>query len=148
MQEVQVDPEEGMDRDVLINHKETNKYIVLFYCKHAFSITRKEIVVIKIKAFCTFNISIFIWNVPFSRPPILIVWIFSHSTNVIVCLYQYENAIATAGQFLSVFLKKCASKSEETDFRPLFENFLQAGVANYVKFNWIFFFTKSVKMCI
>jgi len=38
---------------------------------------------------------------------------------------KYENAMATAVQFLSVFLKKCASKSEETDFRPLFENFLQ-----------------------
>ena len=33
--------------------------------------------------------------------------------------------MATAVQFLSVFLKKCGSKSEETDFRPLFENFLQ-----------------------
>ena len=38
---------------------------------------------------------------------------------------KYENAMATAFQFLSVFLKKCGSKSEETDFRPLFENFLQ-----------------------
>ena len=39
--------------------------------------------------------------------------------------HRYENAMATAVQFLSVFLKKCGSKSEETDFRPLFENFLQ-----------------------
>lgn len=38
---------------------------------------------------------------------------------------RYDNAVATAGQFLTVFLKKCGSKSEETDFRPLFENFLQ-----------------------
>ena len=38
---------------------------------------------------------------------------------------RYENAMATAVQFLTVFLKKCGSKSEETDFRPLFENFLQ-----------------------
>ena len=39
---------------------------------------------------------------------------------------RYESAMATAGQFLNVFLRKCASKSDETDFRPLFENFLQA----------------------
>jgi len=38
---------------------------------------------------------------------------------------KYENAMATAVQFLSVFLKKCGSKSEEIDYRPLFENFLQ-----------------------
>ena len=38
---------------------------------------------------------------------------------------KYESAMATAVQFLTAFLKKCGSKSEETDFRPLFENFLQ-----------------------
>ena len=38
---------------------------------------------------------------------------------------KYENAMARAVQFLSVFLKKCGSKSEETDFCSLFENFLQ-----------------------
>ena len=38
---------------------------------------------------------------------------------------KYENAMATAVQFLSVFLKKCGSKTEEIDYRPLFENFLQ-----------------------
>ena len=37
----------------------------------------------------------------------------------------YESAMATAVQFLTVFLKKCGSKQEEVDFRPLFENFLQ-----------------------
>ena len=37
----------------------------------------------------------------------------------------YESAMATAVQFLTVFLKKCGSKQEEIDYRPLFENFLQ-----------------------
>jgi len=38
---------------------------------------------------------------------------------------KYESAMATAVQFLTVFLKKCGSKSEDIDYRPLFENFLQ-----------------------
>eukprot|EP00092_Neocalanus_flemingeri_P006189 GFUD01006661.1.p1 GENE.GFUD01006661.1~~GFUD01006661.1.p1 ORF type:complete len:1172 (+),score=408.27 GFUD01006661.1:326-3841(+) len=38
---------------------------------------------------------------------------------------NYESAMATAVQFLTVFLKKCGSKSEDIDYRPLFENFLQ-----------------------
>ena len=33
--------------------------------------------------------------------------------------------MATAVQFLTVFLKKCGSKQEDIDYRPLFENFLQ-----------------------
>merc|ERR1719195_1331400 len=37
----------------------------------------------------------------------------------------YESAMATAVQFLTVFLKKCGSRSEDVDYRPLFENFLQ-----------------------
>merc|ERR1719342_6945 len=37
---------------------------------------------------------------------------------------NYESAMATAYQFLTVFLKKCGSKSEDVDYRPLFENFL------------------------
>ena len=38
---------------------------------------------------------------------------------------NYESAMATAFQFLTVFLKKCGSKGEDVDYRPLFENFLQ-----------------------
>ena len=37
----------------------------------------------------------------------------------------YEQSMATAVQFLTVFLKKCGSKQEDVDYRPLFENFLQ-----------------------
>jgi hypothetical protein len=33
--------------------------------------------------------------------------------------------MGTAFQFLTVFLKKCGSKQEDVDYRPLFENFLQ-----------------------
>lgn len=38
---------------------------------------------------------------------------------------KYEMAMATAHQFLTVFLKKCGSKNEDIDYRPLFENFVQ-----------------------
>ena len=39
--------------------------------------------------------------------------------------HKYSNAMATAHQFLTVFLKKCATKNEDIDYRPLFENFVQ-----------------------
>ena len=38
---------------------------------------------------------------------------------------KYSMAMATAHQFLTVFLKKCATKNEDVDYRPLFENFVQ-----------------------
>ncbi len=38
---------------------------------------------------------------------------------------KYEMAMATAHQFITVFLKKCGSKNEDIDYRPLFENFVQ-----------------------
>jgi cohesin loading factor subunit SCC2 len=38
---------------------------------------------------------------------------------------KYSDAMATAHQFLTVFLKKCGSKNEDIDYRPLFENFVQ-----------------------
>jgi len=38
---------------------------------------------------------------------------------------KYKMAMATAHQFLTVFLKKCGSKNEDVDYRPLFENFVQ-----------------------
>jgi len=38
---------------------------------------------------------------------------------------KYSMAMATAHQFLTVFLKKCGSKNEDIDYRPLFENFVQ-----------------------
>ena len=38
---------------------------------------------------------------------------------------KYNMAMGTAHQFLTVFLKKCGSKNEDIDYRPLFENFVQ-----------------------
>ena len=39
---------------------------------------------------------------------------------------RYLTAVATAMNFLSVFLGKCGVKNnEEVDYRPLFENFVQ-----------------------
>ena len=38
---------------------------------------------------------------------------------------KYSMAMGTAHQFITVFLKKCATKSEDIDYRPLFENFIQ-----------------------
>ena len=38
---------------------------------------------------------------------------------------KFEAAMCTAVQFLTVFLKKCGSKNEDIDYRPLFENFVQ-----------------------
>ncbi|KAJ3605198.1 hypothetical protein NHX12_027248 [Muraenolepis orangiensis] len=38
---------------------------------------------------------------------------------------SYQTAMKTAQNFLLVFLKKCAGKQGENDFRPVFEHFLQ-----------------------
>lgn len=37
---------------------------------------------------------------------------------------KYETAVSIGGNFLTTFLNKCKSRSSETDFRPLFENFI------------------------
>ncbi|XP_065558783.1 nipped-B-like protein B isoform X2 [Artemia franciscana] len=47
-----------------------------------------------------------------------------------------EMAIATAANFLSAFLGKCASKGEEIDYRPLFENFVQDLLVTVNKPEW------------
>merc|ERR1711953_61991 len=38
---------------------------------------------------------------------------------------RMHEANGTAYEFLTVFLKKCGSKNEDIDYRPLFENFIQ-----------------------
>ena len=38
---------------------------------------------------------------------------------------KFQEAMATAVTFVEVFLKKCGSKNEDIDYRPLFENFVQ-----------------------
>jgi cohesin loading factor subunit SCC2 len=42
----------------------------------------------------------------------------------------------TAANFLSVFLSKCGSKSEECDYRVLFENFIQDLLSTVNKPEW------------
>lgn len=49
---------------------------------------------------------------------------------------KYEKATTTAGTFLAVFLSKCGSKSEDIDYRPLFENFVQDLLTTVNKPEW------------
>eukprot|EP00116_Pleurobrachia_bachei_P007996 sb/3468258/ len=42
----------------------------------------------------------------------------------VIIVTSYEQALVTARQFLSAFLKKCSAKEQE-DYRPLFENFIE-----------------------
>lgn len=55
--------------------------------------------------------------------------------DVLVC-QRYEAAIQTAYSFLSVFLQKTGNKSEEIDYRPLFENFVQDLLITVNKPEW------------
>lgn len=55
--------------------------------------------------------------------------------DVLVCT-RYETAMSTAYSFLSVFLSKTGSKSEEIDYRPLFENFVQDLLVTVNKPEW------------
>ncbi|GFU63535.1 nipped-B-like protein [Trichonephila clavipes] len=49
---------------------------------------------------------------------------------------SYEASVTTAVNFLSVFLKKCGTKNEEMDYRPLFENFVQDLLSTVNKPEW------------
>ena len=49
---------------------------------------------------------------------------------------KYDTAMRTAANFLSVFLNKCGNKSEEIDYRPLFENFVQDLLTTVNKPEW------------
>lgn len=55
--------------------------------------------------------------------------------DVLIC-NKYEKATSTAGTFLAVFLSKCGSKSEDIDYRPLFENFVQDLLTTVNKPEW------------
>ena len=57
---------------------------------------------------------------------------------------RMHEANGTAYEFLTVFLKKCGSKNEDIDYRPLFENFVQGqknfpSPGNFVDFYLIFY---------
>lgn len=45
-------------------------------------------------------------------------------------------ARTTASNFLYVFLAKCSSKTEEIDYRPIFENFVQDLLTTVNKPEW------------
>ncbi|XP_044256313.1 nipped-B-like protein [Tribolium madens] len=49
---------------------------------------------------------------------------------------KYDKAVSTATTFLGVFLNKCGSKSEDIDYRPLFENFVQDLLSTVNKPEW------------
>lgn len=49
---------------------------------------------------------------------------------------RFDTALRTAGNFLAVFLSKCGSKSEDCDYRVLFENFVQDLLSTVNKPEW------------
>lgn len=66
----------------------------------------------------------------------VIVAIFLQLDKDILICNKYEKATSTAGTFLTVFLSKCGSKSEDIDYRPLFENFVQDLLSTVNKPEW------------
>lgn len=54
----------------------------------------------------------------------------------LVILEKCETAFSIGGNFLTVFLNKCKSRSSETDFRPLFENFIHDLLTTVNKPEW------------
>lgn len=49
---------------------------------------------------------------------------------------KYDTAVSIGGHFLQTFLTKCKSRASETDFRPLFENFIQDLLTTLNKPEW------------
>lgn len=56
-------------------------------------------------------------------------------TDVLI-VTSYDAAVCTAANFLSVFLRKCGTKNEEMDYRPVFENFVQDLLSTVNKPEW------------
>ncbi|XP_044312765.1 nipped-B protein isoform X2 [Drosophila rhopaloa] len=54
----------------------------------------------------------------------------------ILVLQKYDVAVSIGGNFLTTFLNKCKSRSNEIDFRPLFENFIHDLLATVNKPEW------------
>ncbi|XP_037927462.1 nipped-B protein [Teleopsis dalmanni] len=54
----------------------------------------------------------------------------------VIVLKKYDVAISIGGNFLTTFLNKCKTRSNETDFRPLFENFIHDLLATVNKPEW------------
>lgn len=51
-------------------------------------------------------------------------------------LEKYRTALSIGGHFLQTFLSKCKSRASETDFRPLFENFIHDLLTTVNKPEW------------
>ena len=49
---------------------------------------------------------------------------------------SYDNSCQTAKKFLSVFFAKCKTKQADSDFRPIFENFIQDLLTTVNKPEW------------
>ncbi|XP_067623755.1 nipped-B protein isoform X2 [Eurosta solidaginis] len=61
----------------------------------------------------------------------------SDRTNIdVTVLKKYDVAISIGGNFLTTFLNKCKSRSNEIDFRPIFENFIYDLLATVNKPEW------------
>ncbi|XP_013107100.2 nipped-B protein isoform X1 [Stomoxys calcitrans] len=54
----------------------------------------------------------------------------------VVVLKKYDVAVSIGGNFLTTFLNKCKSRNNETDFRPLFENFIHDLLSTVNKPEW------------
>lgn len=60
----------------------------------------------------------------------------SSSDKDIKILKKFDVAIGIGANFLTTFLSKCKTKSNETDFRPLFENFIYDLLSTVNKPEW------------
>jgi cohesin loading factor subunit SCC2 len=49
---------------------------------------------------------------------------------------KYKTATSIGGNFIQTFLNKCKSRATETDFRPLFENFIHDLLTTVNKPEW------------
>lgn len=54
----------------------------------------------------------------------------------LLILEKYDTAFSIGGNFLTTFLNKCKSRSGETDFRPIFENFIYDLLTTVNKPEW------------
>ncbi|KAH8272136.1 hypothetical protein KR018_001754, partial [Drosophila ironensis] len=54
----------------------------------------------------------------------------------ILVLKKYDVAVSIGGNFLTTFLNKCKTRTNETDFRPLFENFIHDLLTTVNKPEW------------
>ncbi|XP_050529053.1 nipped-B-like protein isoform X2 [Daktulosphaira vitifoliae] len=59
----------------------------------------------------------------------------NHDPDTLI-INKFKTARTTASSFLHVFLSKCSSKSEEIDYRPIFENFIQDLLTTVNKPEW------------